>query len=91
MIDAIRKAEKAKGSGNKEILKEELELRSYATRAIQAIRDISKGEILREGVNFDILRPGNRSRGLEARFLMSVNERRATKDIKKGEGITEYE
>jgi len=91
MIDAIRKAEKAKGSGNKEILKEELELRSYATRSIQAIRDISKGEILREGVNFDILRPGNRSRGLEARFLMSVNERRATKDIKKGEGITEYE
>lgn len=91
MIRSIRQADMAKGSGKKEILKEEYELRQYATRAIQAIRDISKGEILREGFNFEVLRPGNRTRGLEPRFLMSINGKKATRDIVKGEGITEYE
>jgi len=42
MIKAIRDAEKAIGSGKKEILKEEQELRQFATRSIQAIQDIKK-------------------------------------------------
>jgi N-acetylneuraminate synthase len=91
MIKSIRMAEKAKGSGIKEILKEELELQKFAKRSIQAIRDISKGEILQEGINFEVLRPGNNSRGLEPRFLSEVNGKKATKDIKSGEGITDYE
>lgn len=91
MVQSIRKADMAKGSGNKEILKEELELRLFATRSIQAIKNISKGEVLREGYNFDILRPGSRSRGMEAKLLNEVNGKRAKKDIKSGEGITEYE
>jgi len=91
MIKSIRIAEKAKGNGKKEILREELELRHFATRAIQAIRDISKGEVLQEGINFDILRPGSRIRGMEPRFLETINGKKATKDIKKGDGITEYE
>ena len=91
MIKSIRKADKAKGSGNKEILKEEHELRQYATRAIQAIRNISKGEILCEGYNFEVLRPGNRSRGMEPRFLTEINGKKATKYIECGDGITEYE
>jgi N,N'-diacetyllegionaminate synthase len=91
MIRSIRSAEKAKGSGKKEILKEELELRRFATRSIQAIRDISKGEILQEGINFEVLRPGNRVRGIEPRFLETINGKKAMKDIKKGDGITEYE
>lgn len=91
MIQSIRRADIAKGSGRKEILKEEYELRRYATRAIQAIRDITKGEILREGFNFEVLRPGTRTRGLEPRFLNSVNGKKATRDIIRGEGITEYE
>jgi N-acetylneuraminate synthase len=91
MISSIRKADMAKGSGNKEILKEELELRRYATRSIQAIRKISKGEVLREGFNFEVLRPGNRSRGMEPRYLTELNGKKATKDIEEGEGITDYE
>lgn len=91
MIKSIRNAEKAIGNGKKEILLEELELRRFATRAIQATKNISKGEILQEGINFDVLRPGKRARGMEARFVESVNGKRATKDIAMGDGITEYE
>lgn len=91
MIYSIRKAELAKGSGIKEILKEEIESRRFATRSLQAIKNISKNEILQEGINFDVLRPGNNSRGIEARFLYEVNGKKAKTDIKKGEGITEFE
>lgn len=91
MIKLIRSAEKAIGTGKKEILKEELELRRFATRSIQAIKDIKKGDILQEGINFEILRPGNRSRGLEARFLDTINGKRAKEDIKSGEGVISYE
>ena len=105
MITAIRKKELtlnkeyqytleeklALGSGKKEILSEEVELRNFATRALQAIKNIKKGEILQEGVNFDVLRPGNRIRGIEARFLLKVNGKKAIKDIKKGDGITDSE
>ena len=91
MIKAIRDSEKALGNGKKDILKEEEELRRFATRSIQAIKNISKGEIFQEGVNFEILRPGNRIRGLEPRFLHSVNGKKAKSDIKNGDGITEWE
>ncbi len=91
MIHSIRKAELAKGSGIKEILKEEIESRRFATRSLQAIKSISKNEILQEGLNFDVLRPGNNSRGIEARFLYEVNGKKAKTDIKKGDGITEFE
>jgi len=87
MIKAIRDAEKAIGSGKKEILKEEQELRQFATRSIQAIQDIKKRDILEEGVNFEILRPGNRKRGLEARFLTLVNGKKSKEDVQKGDGI----
>ncbi len=91
MIKSIRYAESALGSGKKEILKEELELRKFATRSIQAIKEILKGEILCEGINIDILRPGNKVRGIEPRFLELVQGKKATKNIKIGDGITEYE
>jgi N-acetylneuraminate synthase len=91
MVKTIRNAEKALGSGKKKILKEELELRQFATRAIQATNDVKKGEILREGVNFDVLRPGNRIRGIEARFLETVNNKKAKNDIKAGDGIIDFE
>lgn len=91
MINSIREAELTLGSGIKEILDDEIELRSFATRSIQAITDISKGDILQEGVNFEILRSGNRSRGLDARFLEIINGKKSLKDVKKDEGILEYE
>lgn len=91
MIKSIRNADLAKGNGNKIILDEETELRHFATRAIQAIKNISKGDILQEGVNFEVLRPGNRPRGAESRFLEIINGKKSKKDVKKGDGIIEYE
>lgn len=91
MILSVRQAETACGVGKKEILEDEKELQQFATRSIQAITNISKGDILQEGINFDILRPGNRLKGLEPKFLNIVNGKKAIKEINKGDGITEYE
>ncbi len=91
MIISVRQTELAYGTGQKEILDVEKELRLFATRSIQATTNISKGDVLREGINFDILRPGNRIRGLEPRFLDLVNGKKSTKKINKSDGITEFE
>jgi len=87
MIHAIREGDKAKGLGEKIILKEEEELRIFATRSIQAIKNISKGEVMKERVNFDILRPGNQKRGAEPRFLAQIEGKKSARDIALGEGI----
>ena len=87
----ILNEEEVLGSGKKEILEEEKELRQFATRSIQAIQDIKKGDVLEEGRNFEILRPGNRTRGIEPRFLTSINGKKSKEDIKKGDGICSVE
>ena len=69
MIKHIRMAEKTKGIESKVILPIEKELRNFAVRSIQAINDISEGEILIEDKNFSILRSGNQKRGAEPRFF----------------------
>ena len=56
MIDSIRNADTAKGNSIKQVLDIELELQKFATRSLQATKNISKGDILSEGENFDILR-----------------------------------
>jgi N,N'-diacetyllegionaminate synthase len=91
MVKSIRNAKKSLGSGKKEILKVEEELQKFAIRHLQAITNIVKGDILEEGKNFDVLRPGNRKRGIPARFLSEINGKKATKDIQIGDGVTEYE
>lgn len=91
MIKTIRIADKTKGSGKKEILDVEKELHKFATRSLQATRDIKKGEILVAGKNFDALRPGNRVRGLNARFLDAVNGKKSKKDVLAGDGIVDFE
>ena len=91
MIDSIRNAELAYGTGNKEILKEELETRKFAKRSLQASENILKGDVFQLGKNFDVLRPGDRIRGLEARFLKILNGKIATRNIQKGDGIVDYE
>lgn len=90
MVKAIRNTEKVLGSGKKEVLEEEQELRQFASRSIQAIQDIKKGDILEEGVNFEILRPGSRIRGIDSRFLFSINNKKSKIDVMKGDGITEF-
>ena len=91
MVKSIRLAEQAKGNGNKTILDVEQELHEVGTRAIQAIQKISKDEILQEGVNFDLLRPGMRKRGLEPRFLSKVQGKKSSKNVDAGDGILEIE
>jgi len=87
MINNIRNAEKTFGDENKHVLDIEKELRKFATRKIQAIQDIKKGDVLVEGKNFDILRPGERSDGADARFLFDIIGKKVNKNIKKGDGI----
>ena len=90
MVKTIRDGEKSKGNKNKKILKEEKDLKIFATRSIQAIKNIKKGDTLEEGVNFEVLRPGKRVRGVDARFLEKVNGKKAIKNISKGNGIKEF-
>ncbi len=87
MVAAIRKMEEALGVADKEVLDEELELRRYAQRTIQATCDIRKGDTLSEGVNIDILRPGKQARGLHPRFLNDIEGKRAARDIPLGDGV----
>ena len=91
MVKSIRNADKSKGDGIKNILSEENELFYFAKRRIQAIKDIKKGDILKEGVNIEILRPGNKIRGLDPRLINQVDGKKAKTDIKLGDGITEYQ
>ncbi|QLH09691.1 N-acetylneuraminate synthase family protein [Candidatus Nitrosotenuis sp. DW1] len=87
MIEAIRSAEKTLGDSKKQILKIEVELRDFAVRRIQAIKDIKKGEKFIEGQNIDVLRPGNRTKGADARFLTKISGKKAIRSIKIGEGV----
>lgn len=87
MVDSIRMAEQSKGDGIKKILKEEQELRRFATRSIQATKNTNKDEVFKEGYNFDILRPGNQKRGAEARFITKIQGKKACRKIKAGQGI----
>jgi len=91
MIQSIRNASKTIGSGKKEILDVEEELRRFATRSIQATKKILKGDILQEGKNIEVLRPGKQPRGIEARFIFDVSGKRANRDYDAGQGILEYE
>jgi len=88
MVRAVRDCEKSLGDGKKIVFSEERELRSYAQRAIQATRPIEKGDVMREGKNFQILRPGKQLQGLHPRFLALVEGKKARRNIALGRGIT---
>lgn len=87
MIDNIRLAEKTLGDGKKRVLKEENELRDFAVRKVQTTKDIKKGDILFEGENIDLLRPGERKRGEDARFFLKIINKKSNKNIKAGDGV----
>ena len=87
LIKTIRESQKALGDGVKKILKEEQELRKFATRSIQAIKNIEKNEIFVEGKNINILRSGNQKRGEDARFLTKILGKKSNKKIKFGHGV----
>jgi sialic acid synthase SpsE/RimJ/RimL family protein N-acetyltransferase len=87
LVRAVRETEASRGSGIKEVLAAEDELRAFARRGLQATRAIRRGEVLREGQNFDILRPGKQRQGMHPRFIEDVEGRRAARDIELGDGI----
>ena len=87
MVRAIRSATVALGKPTKEITEAEGELRTFAVRAIHAIRPIKAGEALVEGENMGLLRPGARTPGLHPRYLETISGRRASRDVAAGEGI----
>ena len=93
MINAIRNCEKCLGSREKIVQDYELELRDFAQRSIQCIKNISKGEFFLEGVNFAILRSGKRNKGIHPKFLETLEGKAATRSISIGDGIleTDYE
>ena len=80
MIEAIRQAEKALGSGRKEVLPEEQELREFARRSVFAIRDIPAGSELDEG-SLAVLRAGARGHGVDPADLERLLGRRARRPI----------
>lgn len=87
LVHAIREVESMLGSEVKEVQPEEEELYNFARRGVQALRDIPKGEILREDVNIAILRPGKRRLGVHSRYLEAMQGRPAIRSIAKGEGV----
>lgn len=87
MVSAIRRTELMLGSGIKNVHESEEELRNFARRGIQALRSIEEGEVLREGVNIDILRPGQQSLGIHPKYLEKIEGKIATRAIPIGNGI----
>ena len=87
MVKSIRDCESSLGTGEKTVQKEELELRRFAQRSIQAIKPIKKGDIFMEGVNIDILRPGKQKQGLHPKFLSQIINKKAKRKIPSGQGI----
>jgi len=87
MVKAIRDCESCLGSSEKTVQAEEKEIRDFAQRAIQAIKPIKAGEILKQGVNVDVLRPGKQRQGLHPKNLPEMEGKKATRDVPLGDGI----
>lgn len=80
MILAIREAEKALGSGRKEVLPDEQELREFARRSVFAVGDIPAGSELKPG-NVAVLRTGKRGHGIDPADLDRLLGRRVRRPI----------
>ncbi len=89
MVHAIRSAEQMLGDGSKNVQNAEQEMYDFGRRRVQAVCDINCGEILREGVNIDIMRPGNQRQGVHPRNLEQIEGRTAARSIPVGCGIQE--
>jgi len=87
MVKAIRATEVSIGSDDKYVQDEELELASFARRGLQATKDIKVGDVLTQGVNFAILRPGNNPLGIHPRWISRLEGCRARRDIPASHGL----
>jgi sialic acid synthase SpsE len=89
MVAAIRMTERMLGEERRGIFPEEEELAKHYRRTIQAIQAIRAGDLLQEGVNIAILRPGGQITGLHPRSIERIEGRRAARDLMVGTGILE--
>jgi sialic acid synthase SpsE len=87
LVRQVRLAEASLGDGIKRVLPEELELADFARRGLQATREIAQGEILRERVNYAVLRPGKQALGVHPRYREQLEGRPAARHIAAGEGL----
>ncbi|AJA92237.1 N-acylneuraminate-9-phosphate synthase [Candidatus Nitrosopelagicus brevis] len=88
MVTALRNCVISIGNPVKKIHDDEKELRIFAHRAIQTTKKIEIGEKFILGKNIEILRPGNRKRGIDPRFLKKIINKKSRKQIKSGDGVT---
>ena len=86
MVIGIRKIEKARGNGIKTVVPQEIEIRKFTKRCLFAIKDIKKGEALSKE-NIDVLRPGTKERGIEAKFYDIAIDSTAGQDIQANKSI----
>jgi len=87
LVRQVRLAEKSLGDGVKKVLPEERELARFARRGLQATSEIALGEIFREGVNYAILRPGQRPLGAHPKYREKIEGRTATRRVAVGDGL----
>ena len=86
-VEKVRLAEKMVGSGQKVVLANEEELFMFAKRAVQAIRSIEAGEVLKDEDNIAILRPGNNRKGAHPALYRQICGKRTRRAIPLGDGI----
>jgi sialic acid synthase SpsE len=87
LVEAVRLAEQMGGSYMKCVDPSENELRDFARRGLQALRDIAVGETFKEGKNVGILRPGQRQMGIHPKYLVELEGKPAKRSITAGDGI----
>jgi N-acetylneuraminate synthase len=80
LVSRVREAEAALGTGRKEVLGVEQELRSFSRRALFTTAAVRAGEAF-TAENVAALRTGNREAGLPPRELERVLGRRASRDL----------
>ena len=86
-VKQVRAAESMFGSPEKQVHKAEEELYRFAKRRLQAVCDIEPGQIIQEGVNAALLRPGKNSMGAHPTEAFQIFGRKIEKGKKKGDGI----
>lgn len=86
MVTAIRSTEAALKHRQNKILTSEQELVEVSKRAVQATKNIKKGEVLTPS-NMAILRPGKNPKGVAPKFYDRIVGKKVSKNIKEGGGI----
>lgn len=87
MVRGLRAVEQRRGTGEKVALEAEQALAAYARSGVQVTRATAAGEVLREGENLEILRPGNQTLGVHPRRHVELGGRRTTRAPCVGEGL----